>query len=177
MATPVHVPGHVARHDPAVHHCVRAVASGVVERCDAAALYACFRDFGGWTRWMASTPFVLLGDSRGTEVGALRNVVFSDTKNLLERLDAIDDGARSVTYSGVNYGYSSGAPGGGGAYPLSASPFPGSFIDYTSTVRVWRISVRPEGAPPAAFMEWSGEVWTEGNKVGEMRDFLSAFYR
>ena len=64
-----------------------------------------------------------------------------------------------------------------GVYPLSASPFPGSFVDYTSTVRVASVTVPPApGAPVSAFMDWSGEVWTEPDKAEEMKAFLTAFY-
>lgn len=164
-------PGHVARHDPAVHACVRARGSGVVPFATADALYACFRDFGGWQRWKTDVPFELIGDARGTEVGALRSVVFSrGEKWLHERLVALDDAKRTVTYVGLNYGSTAD-------YPLSASPFPGSFIDYTSTVRILDVTVpAAPGGPVSAFMEWDGEVWTEGAKAGEMQAFLTAFY-
>ncbi len=168
--------GHVACHDPAVHACVRARGSGVVSHATADALYRCFRDFGGWQAWKRDVPFELVGGARGTEVGAVRSVVFArGEKWLLERLVALDDVARSVTYKGLNYG--SWSSPGADEYPLSASPFPGSFIDYVSTVRVWPITVpAATGAPVAAFMEWEGEVWTEGAKAGEMKAFLTAFY-
>ena len=167
-------PGHVARHDPAVHTCVRARGSGVVP-ATADALFACFRDFGGWQRWKADVPFELLGGARGTEVGGLRSVVFvRGDKFLHERLVALDDAARTITYAGVNYG---AWPAGGETYPLSASPFPGSFVDYKSTVRVLSVTVpAAPGAPASAFMEWEGEVWTEGAKAAETQAFLAAFY-
>jgi len=165
------VPGHLPQHDPAVHACVRARGSGVVPFASADALYACFRDFGGWQAWKQDLPFELIGDARGTEVGALRSVVFArGGKFLHERLVALDDAKRTVTYVGLNYGSSA-------EYPLSASPFPGSFIDYSSTVRIAEVTVpAAPGGPVSAFMEWDGEVWTEGAKAAEMKAFLTAFY-
>ena len=121
-------------------------------------------------------PFVLQGGARGSEVGAVRNVVFAPgAKWLRERLVALDDDARRVTYIGLNYGVTHS---GEEPYPLSASPFPGAFVDYTSTVRVWPVTV-PLAAgddTPAAFMEWTGEVWTDAAAVEPMRAFLTEFY-
>jgi hypothetical protein len=98
--------------------------------------------------------------------------VFSETKRLTERLDALDDVARSITYSGVNYGFWTA---GSEPYKLECSPFPGAFVDYTSTVRVWPVTVS-SAAAPAAFMEWSGEVFTEPGAAADMKAFLEAFY-
>lgn len=91
-------------------------------------------------------------------------------KWLLERLDAQDDTKRTVSYSGINYGAWSGEE----AYPLSASVFPGSFIDYTSTIVITEVTA--PSSPPSAFIEWSGEVWTEPANAAEMKGFLDAFY-
>ena len=173
MASKTVEPGAAERHDPAVHTLVRASGSGLVTGADADALYECFRDFGGWSRWLPEVPFELQGGGRGTEVGALRAVVFArGDKWLLERLDALDDNARRCTYSGVNYGVTAA---GEAPYPLSASPFPGGlFVDYSSTVTVHAVTV--PAAPRAAFMTWTGEVWCKPEHAGALRDFLTAFY-
>ena len=171
MRVDVSEPGFVARHDPALHACVRARGAGVVTGCSADELYGCFRDFGGWQSWLPAVEFNLRGDSLGTQVGATRTVVFSPEKCLRERLTALDDDARSITYVGLNYGcYASNED----KYPLSASPFPGSFIDYKSTATVRVITV--PASPHSAFLEWEGEVWTEAEHAGAMRDFLTNFY-
>lgn len=113
---------------------------------------------------------------RGTEVGALRAVEFGGGKRLLERLVALDDRRRVCTYTGLNYGVTSAAGGAHVApaalapYPLDASPFPGAFVDYVSTVRV-----EPAGAGRAV-VHWDGEVWTQSAKAADMRAFLTAFY-
>ena len=160
------------KHDPTVHTLARASGHGVVTGADADALYACFRDFGGWQRWLPETAFDLVHGGRGTEVGALRIVVFvPQQKFLYERLDALDDNQRVCTYSGVNYGTGRDKE----SYGLSASPFPGAFVDYTSTVRVMPITP-VAGQQPSAYMTWEGEVWTQPDKAAELTAFLQAFY-
>ncbi len=120
--------------------------------------------------WLESAQFILLSGGRATEVGARRSVVFAPDKWLHEDLLSLDDVSRSITYCGVNYAE------GSAERPLSASPFPGSFVDYKSTVQIWPVTVREPGAPPAAFMRWSGHVWTEPSAAQAMAGFLTGFY-
>ena len=182
-------PGHCSAHT-AEHTLVRASASALVAGCTADELYrSCLRDFGGWQVWKKDVAFELQGGAHGTEVGGLRCVIFGacccgrsrsrgrltrsasarGEKWLLERLDVLDDNNRTITYSGVNYGrWKTGLP----SYPLSASLFPGGFVDYSSTISIREVT----SAPPSAFMEWSGEVWTEPANAEAMQGFLAAFY-
>jgi len=48
-------------------------------------------------------------------------------------------------------------------------------VDYTSTVRISPVTP-VEGQPPCAYLDWSGEVWTQPAKAAEMSAFLHAFY-
>jgi hypothetical protein len=172
MGMTMHDEGSFERHDPAKHACVRARGAGIVSGATADALYACFRDFGGWQAWLSGVAFELRDGGRGTEVGATRTVVFSPEKRLRERLIALDDAARSVTYTGLNYGIHAASDD---TYPLSASPFPGAFIDYRSTATVRAVTV--PASPDSAFLEWEGEVWTEPEHAAATHDFLLNFYQ
>jgi len=100
-----------AAHDPAVHTLARARGCGVVVGADADALFACFRDFGGWQRWLPGTAFDLVRGGRGTEVGAVRVVVFAaGVKFLYERL--VRACAAQSTPAGAQRGRSRGAAAG-----------------------------------------------------------------
>lgn len=131
---------------------MEASASAVIAHADADAVYCCFRDFFGWNGWAGTDVQFLRVSGAPTEIGARRNVVFGPGKNLHEDLVALDDVNRVMSYCGVNYDK---LP----EQPLSASPFKDAFVDYVSTVRVSPITVLEEGKS-AAFVEWSGRVWT-----------------
>ena len=167
FAMPLRLP---QEHNPAVHTLAEACASAVVSGADADQVHSCFRNFFGWADWSdgPSGAQFLRVSGAPTEVGARRNVVFAPDKNLHEDLLAVDDVQRVTTYAGVNYG---SLP----TQPLTASPFPGPFLDYLSTVRVWPVTVTADGKP-AAFVSWSGTVWTDPSAVGAMTADLDAFY-
>lgn len=155
-------------HNPAVHTLVEASASAVVTGADADAVHSCFRSFFAWSEWSGDDTQFLRISGAPTEVGARRNVVFGPNKNLHEDLLAVDDVQWVTTYSGCNYG---SLP----TQPPNASPFPGPFIDYLSTVRVWPVTVTADGKP-AAFVAWSGTVWTDASTADAMTADLNAFY-
>lgn len=93
------------------------VTSSAVIPADVDTVWRVIRDFDGLTSWVpAIEASELEGDLRGDQVGAVRRLTLGDGGTVRERLVALDDRERRLTYS------------------ILESPFP--VQDYRSTIRV-----------------------------------------
>ena len=101
---------------------------------DVAAVWSTVRDFDGLPGWQpAVADSVLGGGDAPDRVGALRTLRMADGSTVVERLVALDDHDRRLTYQIVE------------------APYPVRF--YRGSLRVTPVS--ENGGTPAAFVEWT----------------------
>ena len=91
-------------------------------------VWALVREFGKLDEWL---PPVVGCETDGEGIGALRTLTLGDGAVVVERLEAHDDAARTLTYSMTD-----------------AGPMP--LVDYVSTIEV---SANPDGT---STMSWTG---------------------
>jgi carbon monoxide dehydrogenase subunit G len=92
------------------------MAEFLVERsftADADAVWSKLGDFAGLGDWM---PGIAKNEVEGEGVGAVRRLYFNETTCVVEKLEALDEGARSLSYS------------------ITEGPAP--VVDYLATVEV-----------------------------------------
>ncbi|QGK70793.1 SRPBCC family protein [Allosaccharopolyspora coralli] len=126
----------------------RAYASAVVP-AGAQDVWSRVREFNGLPDWHpAITGSELEGAPPAVEVGAVRHLTLGDGGAVVERLVALDDGDRSMTYD------------------ILKSAF--SVRRYRATIRV-----RPVTATADTFVEWYADFDSEGADETELVEFFS----
>ncbi|MCY4393553.1 MAG: SRPBCC family protein [Rhodospirillaceae bacterium] len=115
----------------------------------APAVWAAVRNFGKLDEWL---PPVVGCETDGEGIGALRTLTLGDGAVVVERLDAHDDGARTLTYSMTD-----------------AGPMP--LVDYVSTIAV---SANPDGT---STMTWTGNFGVSGADEAEVVGSIEGLYQ
>jgi len=114
------------------------------------AVWDAIRDFNGLPKFVAA---IATSTMEGTGVGAVRTLTFGDGGQVVERLESLDEPARTLSYSIVE------------------SPLP--LTDYLSTMAVrdlgggrcelaWSSTFEPAGAPEAEVRQIVEGVYTGG---------------
>ena len=126
------------------------MADFLVERsfnADADTVWAKLGDFAGTGDWM---PGIAKNEVEGEGVGAVRTLYFNETTCVVEKLEAFDDAARSLSYS------------------ILEGPAP--VVDYLAT-----IEVKSEG--DGCKVEWSARFETpDGVDAEAVKPALSGAY-
>ena len=112
-------------------------------------VWAIVREFGRLDEWLPPIE-TCVADREG--IGALRTLTLADGAVIVERLEAHDDDARTLTYSMAD-----------------AGPMP--LVDYVSTITV---SKNPDGT---ATMRWSGSFGVSGAEEGDVVASIQGLYR
>ena len=112
-------------------------------------VWAVVRDFGRLDEWL---PPVVGCETDRDGIGALRTLTLADGAVVVERLEAHDDAARTLTYSMAD----------AGSMPL---------VDYVSTIAV---RANPDGT---ATMRWSGSFGVSGADEAEVVASIEGLYR
>ena len=112
-------------------------------------VWAVVRDFGRLDEWLPPVE-TCVADREG--IGALRTLTLGDGAVIVERLDAHDDDARTLTYSMTD-----------------AGPMP--LVDYVSTIAV------SENADGTAAMTWSGSFGVSGADEAEVAGSIEGLYQ
>ena len=112
-------------------------------------VWAVVRGFGTLDEWL---PPVVGCETDREGIGALRTLTLADGAVIVERLEAHDDDARTLTYSMTD-----------------AGPMP--LVDYVSTVAV---SANPDGT---ATMRWSGSFGVSGADEAEVAGSIEGLYQ
>lgn len=112
-------------------------------------VWAIVREFGRLDDWL---PPVVVCRTDRDGIGALRTLTLGDGAVVVERLEALDDAARTLTYSMAD-----------------AGPMP--LVDYVSTITV---SANPDGT---AAMRWSGNFGVAGADEGDVVASIEGLYR
>ncbi|MCY3830904.1 MAG: SRPBCC family protein [Rhodospirillaceae bacterium] len=112
-------------------------------------VWAIVREFGRLDDWL---PPVVVCRTDRDGIGALRTLTLGDGAVVVERLEALDDAARTLTYSMTD-----------------AGPMP--LVDYVSTIAV-RANV--DGT---ATMKWSGSFGVSGADEGEVVASIEGLYQ
>ena len=118
-------------------------------KASAAGVWAVVREFGRLDEWLPPVASCVV-DRDG--IGALRTLTLADGAVIVERLEAHDDGARTLTYSMTD-----------------AGPMP--LVDYVSTIAV---STNADGT---ATMRWSGSFGVSGADEGEVVGSIEGLYQ
>ncbi|WP_433031717.1 SRPBCC family protein [Actinomycetospora sp. CA-053990] len=106
------------------------VTSTAIIPADVDTVWRVVRDFDGLPAWVpAIEASEIEGDLRGDQVGAVRRLTLGDGGTVRERLVALDDRERRLTYA------------------ILDSPFP--VEDYRSTIRVFPVTTTGE-----SFVVW-----------------------
>ena len=111
-------------------------------------VWAVVREFGRLDEWLPPVE-TCVADREG--IGALRTLTLADGAVIVERLDAHDDGARTLTYSMTD-----------------AGPMP--LVDYVSTIAI------SENADGTATMNWSGSFGVSGADEAEVVGSIEGLY-
>ena len=121
----------------------------VTERVSASAgkVWAIFRDFGGVKRF---TPEIEQCTLEGEGMGAVRTITMPGGFQLQERLEALDEAARTLRYA------------------IVSGPAP--FRDYLATIRV-----SEDGA--GCSIDWSSQFEPQGISEEQARAIVEGIYR
>ena len=125
------------------------VTKEAVFAAKAGKVWAVVRDFGRLDEWL---PPVVGCETGGEGIGALRTLTLGDGAVVVERLEAHDDDARTLTYSMTD-----------------AGPMP--LVDYVSTIAV---SANPDGT---ATMRWSSAFGVSGADEGAVVASIEGLYQ
>ena len=115
----------------------------------AADVWAVVREFGRLDEWL---PPVVGCETDREGIGALRTLTLADGAVIVERLEAHDDEARTLTYSMTD-----------------AGPMP--LVDYVSTIEV------RANADGTATMRWLGSFGVSGADESEVVGSIEGLYR
>lgn len=115
----------------------------------AAKVWELVRDFGGIAKW--GGPALQSCTVEGEGVGAIRRIGLPGGLSLAERLEALDDASRSLSYSIV------------GKSPLPVK-------DYLSTIRV------VEDGPAACRVDWSSRFEPDGTGEAQAQAMIRGVY-
>ncbi len=115
----------------------------------APAVWAMVRDFGRLDEWL---PPVVGCETEDEGIGALRTLTLADGAVVVERLEAHDEGARTLTYSMTD-----------------AGPMP--LVDYVSTITV---SANPDGT---STMSWTGSFGVSGADEAAVAGSIEGLYQ
>lgn len=119
---------------------------------DAARVWAALRDFNGLPGWHPGfTASVIEGAGHAGEVGALRRITLTSGAAIRERLLALSDLERSMTYEIVE------------------SPLP--ITAYVATLKVTPVTATGE-----AFVEWRSSFDCAPDQVTPMQDLIAGVY-
>lgn len=130
----------------------KAYASTVVEM-SAEALWARVRDFASIKDWHPAIAAARLEGGAGDQPGVIRHLTLQDGPVIVERLLALDDSARTYSYTIVD-----------GPFPVTR---------YVSTLRVYPVT---DGG--RAFVEWHSTFDCEAAQVDAMvSTFAGAVYK
>lgn len=113
------------------------------------AVWAVVREFGRLDEWL---PPVVGCETDREGIGALRTLTLADGAVVVERLEAHDDAARTLTYSMTDSG-----------------PLP--LVDYVSTIAV------RANADGTAAMNWSGSFGVSGAEEADVVALIEVLYR
>ena len=112
-------------------------------------VWAVVREFGKLDEWL---PPIVGCETDGEGIGAVRTLTLGDGAVVVERLEAHDDAARTLTYSMVD-----------------AGPMP--LVDYVSTIEV---SANPDGT---STMSWTGSFGVSGADEEETVGAIEGLYQ
>lgn len=115
----------------------------------AAKVWELVRDFGGIAKW--GGPALQSCTVEGAGVGAVRRIGLSGGMTIAERLEALDEAGRSLSYAIVE-----------------KSPIP--VKDYLATIRV------VEQGPQACRVDWSSRFEPDGTSAAQAQALLRGVY-
>jgi len=115
----------------------------------AAKVWELVRDFGGVTKW--GGPALQSCTVEGAGIGAVRRIGLPGGLAIAERLEAFDDGARSLRYAIVE-----------------KSPIP--VKNYLSTIRI------EEDGPQACRVDWSSTFEPDGASAEQAQAMIRGVY-